>query len=80
MGLSRLNVQSENSVWSSSGEGVGGRGLTGGGYLGGGWEGGGKGGGTYLERASRPPSSVDLAATAFSEVDAALDGAREGKV
>ena len=78
MGLSRLNVQSENSVRSLSGEGVGGRGLTGGGYLGGGCEGGGKGGGTYLERASRLLSSVNFVATVFSEMDAALDSALDG--
>ena len=77
VGLSRFNVQSENSRWSSSGEGVGGRGLTGGGYLGGGCEGGGKGGGEYLERTSRLLSSVDLVATVFSEMDAALDAVLE---
>lgn len=84
VGLSRFNVQSENSGQSSFGEGVGGRGLTGGGYLGGGWEGGGRGGGTCLERTGRPLSSVDLEATVFSEMDAALeaalDGTWEGKV
>lgn len=77
VGLSRFNVQSENSGWSLSGEGVGGRGLTGGGYLGGGCEGGGKGGGEYLERTSRLLSSVDLVATVFSEMDAALDAVLE---
>jgi hypothetical protein len=52
--------------------------LTGGGNLGGGCEGGGKGGGAYLERVSRPLSSVDLVATVFSEMDAALDAALNG--
>lgn len=79
MGLSRFNVQSENSVQSLPGEGIGGRGLTGGGYLGGGWEGGGKGGGTYLERASGLLSSVDFVAIVLSGVDAALDETWEGK-
>lgn len=73
MGLSRFSVQSENSVWSLLSGGVGGKGLTGGGNFGGGCEGGGKGGGAYLERASRLLSSVDLVATVFSEMDAALD-------
>jgi hypothetical protein len=84
VGLSRFRVQSENSAWSLSAEGVGGRGLTGGGYLGGGCEGGGNGGGEYLERTSRLPSSVDFVDAAFSEMDvaldAALDGTCEGKV
>jgi len=73
VGLSRFNVQSEDSVWSSLAQGVGGRGLTGGGNLGGGCEGGGKGGGAYLERVSRLLSSVDLVATVWSEIDGALD-------
>ena len=86
VGLSRLKVQSEDSIWSLFAGGVGGRGLTGGGTLGGGCEGGGKGGGEYLERETRLPSSVDLVAIAFSDaamdaaLDAALDGTCEGKV
>lgn len=84
VGLSRFSVQSQNSVWSLSGEGVGGRGLTGGGYLGGGCKGGGKGGGAYFGRTSRLLSSVDFVETVLSEVDvardAALDGTWEGKV
>ena len=83
MGLSRFNVQSDDSAGSLSAEGVGGRGLTGGGNLGGGCEGGGNGGGAYLERENRPLPSVDLVAAVFSEmdvaVDAALDGTCEGK-
>ena len=83
MGLSRFNVQSEDSVWSFSAGGVGGRGLTGGGNLGGGWEGGGNGGGAYLEREILPLPSVDFVAVVFSEmdvaVDAVLDGACVGK-
>lgn len=74
-GLSRFNVQSEDSVWLLLVEGTGGRGLTGGGNLGGGCEGGGKGGGEYLERVIRQFSSVDLVATVLSEMDAALDAA-----
>jgi len=88
VGLSRFNVQSEDSVWSLLSQGVGGRGLTGGGNLGGGCEGGGKGGGAYFERVSRLLSSVDLVATVCSEIDGALDvaldavldGTWEGKV
>lgn len=86
MGLSRFSVQSGDSVWSLSGEGVGGRGLAGGGNFGGGCDGGGKGGGAYLGRVSLLLSSVDLVATVFSEMDSdtvldvALDEPCEGKV
>lgn len=84
VGLSRFSVQSQNSVWSLSGEGVGGRGLTGGGYLGGGCKGGGNGGEAYLRRMARLLSSVDFVEIALSEIDAARDVAVdetwEGKV
>jgi hypothetical protein len=78
VGLSRFNVQSEDSALSLSAEGVGGRGLTGGGNLGGGCEGGGNGGGAYLEREGRPLPSVDLVATVFSEMDVAVDAVLDG--
>lgn len=74
VGLSRLNVQSEDSVRSLA-AGVGGRGLSGGGNFGGGCKGGGNGGGAYFGRVVLLLSSVDCVATVFSEMDAALDAA-----
>lgn len=78
MGLSRFNVQSEDSAWSLSAGGIGGRGLIGGGNFGGGCEGGGNGGGAYLERENRPLPSVDLVAAVFSEMDVAVDAVLDG--